>query len=309
LISVFDVVKGPSKGQRFWLPQNNCLEIGREQGVDFRIFGDNRLSRRHLLLETVGIGCRARDLGSSNGTFVNGKRITVAELHSGDTIKIGDSSLRVMFLDDGANPHGQNWLRPKDLRQCNDESEDVSGTTFDHTVGGQSGSPPPEMLDCSTPLVHSVKGSMCLVEFPSTTVTKLDLETFLGERIDSIDWVAVLNHSEASFETLAWMKGCDPQTIERLSRVVYALDLVNAELVYRLLDWEKSRDSLIVFGGAGLHQTCSFKEYAWSLGYPSYLSSILLSERGVELIEQFRGVSILIYQKIDTGNMQVWKRT
>ena len=63
--------------------------VGRATGADFSI--DAALvSRIHCrLIATAGGGLEVRDLDSTNGTFVNGKRVESAELASGDRIQIG----------------------------------------------------------------------------------------------------------------------------------------------------------------------------------------------------------------------------
>lgn len=68
--------------------------LGRK-GVDIRL-NDLDLSRKHCAIEIVG-GTRAyvRDLASTNGTYVNGSRISYQELKEGDLIQIGQSIFEV----------------------------------------------------------------------------------------------------------------------------------------------------------------------------------------------------------------------
>src|SRR5450432_1499990 len=62
--------------------------VGRREDSDFRIpLGD--ISRKHCRLIKDGGALRIEDLGSSNGTNVNGVRIQEAELAAGDTVQIG----------------------------------------------------------------------------------------------------------------------------------------------------------------------------------------------------------------------------
>jgi pSer/pThr/pTyr-binding forkhead associated (FHA) protein len=76
------------------------MEIGRTASADFSIPSDSHLSRRHFLLDSTTTTVRIRDVGSSNGTFVNDHRITVAELKDGDTIRAGISTFQVTFRDE-----------------------------------------------------------------------------------------------------------------------------------------------------------------------------------------------------------------
>ena len=63
--------------------------LGRATGADFSVDGA-LVSRVHCrLIALPGGGLEVRDLYSTNGTFVNGKRVQTAELESGDHLQIG----------------------------------------------------------------------------------------------------------------------------------------------------------------------------------------------------------------------------
>jgi pSer/pThr/pTyr-binding forkhead associated (FHA) protein len=62
--------------------------LGRGNDCDLRI-PTRDVSRRHCEIEIGPTGAVARDLGSSNGTYVNGKRIAEAALNPGDRLAIG----------------------------------------------------------------------------------------------------------------------------------------------------------------------------------------------------------------------------
>ncbi len=75
-----------------WLEQSRynidgTLVIGRDQSCDVCIPLDH-LSRRHLEISLRGGQLYAKDLNSSNGTFINGAKITESPLKSGDKIKL-----------------------------------------------------------------------------------------------------------------------------------------------------------------------------------------------------------------------------
>jgi len=92
-VSMFVVVtSGPSTGQRF--PVGGGLEVGRE-ATGIRLSGDSQASRRHARLQSTPTGIEVSDLGSTNGTFVNGQRIQTAVAGPGDVIQVGSTSLRI----------------------------------------------------------------------------------------------------------------------------------------------------------------------------------------------------------------------
>jgi pSer/pThr/pTyr-binding forkhead associated (FHA) protein len=69
------------------------LLIGRSRRCDF-IVTDPSVSRRHALLMRAPDGWMVYDLGSTNGTRVNGWRIERAVLHAGDELELGASRFR-----------------------------------------------------------------------------------------------------------------------------------------------------------------------------------------------------------------------
>lgn len=83
---------GPLTGQRF--PITASTEAGRESpGINLGF--DPQSSRRHALISPTPNGLHIKDLGSTNGTYLNGQRIPEAAAPTGSTIKIGSTSFRV----------------------------------------------------------------------------------------------------------------------------------------------------------------------------------------------------------------------
>jgi len=67
-----DFVAGPMQGQSFLIDRHDTFLFGRGGDCHARICDDPRVSRHHFLLEAIPPGARLRDLGSRNGTIVNG---------------------------------------------------------------------------------------------------------------------------------------------------------------------------------------------------------------------------------------------
>jgi pSer/pThr/pTyr-binding forkhead associated (FHA) protein len=78
--------------------------IGRGLITDVRL-EDPHVSRRHAILALRGDGARVLDDRSSNGTFVNGRRITVAYLSDGDVLRFGRAVLR--YVEVAPNRQGE----------------------------------------------------------------------------------------------------------------------------------------------------------------------------------------------------------
>jgi hypothetical protein len=87
-------VQGP--GERLLIPLGQGVtHIGRGLAADLRLDEDS-VSRRHAILVYRRAGSRILDDRSSNGTFVNGRRVTQADLHDGDVLVLGRVVLRYL---------------------------------------------------------------------------------------------------------------------------------------------------------------------------------------------------------------------
>lgn len=87
------VIQGRNRGARYDLASHEgAVSIGREAGNAIRL-DDNEVSRRHAEIRRVGDTFVVGDLKSSNGTFVNERKVERAELASGDRIRVGRTVL------------------------------------------------------------------------------------------------------------------------------------------------------------------------------------------------------------------------
>lgn len=86
------VVRGRDQGKHFQLSQS-AYRIGRDTNSDIQLF-DSEASRTHAEIRVGQDGsCELMDLGSSNGTRINGQEIAREKLASGDRIEIGSTLL------------------------------------------------------------------------------------------------------------------------------------------------------------------------------------------------------------------------
>jgi pSer/pThr/pTyr-binding forkhead associated (FHA) protein len=70
------------------------VTIGRHAGNDIVLAADDSVSRLHAVLERLGPGWWLRDLGSRNGTYLNGTRVTEGRaLQHGDELRVGSTRM------------------------------------------------------------------------------------------------------------------------------------------------------------------------------------------------------------------------
>ncbi len=97
-----EVLNGPASGTRCIVRSCGRTALGRDSSNDLAI-PDRRVSRKHFEIELVCGTPTIRDLGSKNGTFVNGSRVNEVVLKDDDIIGLGESGL---------------WFRTVECREC-----------------------------------------------------------------------------------------------------------------------------------------------------------------------------------------------
>ncbi len=76
------------------IPLHGKTVIGRQEGCDI-VLSDDAISRQHVRITVLPDGVKVEDLGSANGTFINGKRISEGWLEDGDELKL--DTMRFLF--------------------------------------------------------------------------------------------------------------------------------------------------------------------------------------------------------------------
>lgn len=105
---ILTVKSGPHEGQRFVINEPGTYSIGRSSDVDWNLPEDNRISRKHCLIEvksdkTVWLV----DLESTQGTFINSRiQRRPSQLVSNDTILIGFTSITISLDGLSQNKEG-----------------------------------------------------------------------------------------------------------------------------------------------------------------------------------------------------------
>jgi hypothetical protein len=94
-------VSGRYQGTVFALPGEGALVMGRESDSEL-VLAEDLVSRRHAELVMKNGEVTLRDLGSTNGTFVNGQRIKKVKLTVGDRVLVGSSLMKLVPAPPGA---------------------------------------------------------------------------------------------------------------------------------------------------------------------------------------------------------------
>ena len=75
----------------------DVVSVGREPGMDIAL-PSHEVSRAHCRIERVQKGFQVVDLGSKNGTLVNGRKVVSQEIESGDNLQVGDFTLWIQLV-------------------------------------------------------------------------------------------------------------------------------------------------------------------------------------------------------------------
>lgn len=110
------VVSGPdASGQSFLLEQKRNIVVGRANDATIRI-NDAGISRHHVQLRVAHNHVELLDLGSKNGTFIEGDRIETARLDDGQKFQIGSSTVVKILWQDSIDEAFQQNLYESSVR-------------------------------------------------------------------------------------------------------------------------------------------------------------------------------------------------
>jgi pSer/pThr/pTyr-binding forkhead associated (FHA) protein len=96
-------ISGKYQGGEFPLPPNTEIIVGRSSDLDM-VLVEDMVSRRHAKIVVNADQVTIQDLGSTNGTFVNGERVKRATLNDGDRVLIGTSIIKLVTADAAIPP-------------------------------------------------------------------------------------------------------------------------------------------------------------------------------------------------------------
>jgi hypothetical protein len=115
----FVVQSGAEPGKTYDLNVGTELSVGR-QSANQIVVSDEQVSRRHAEIKGVAGGALVTDLGSSNGTFVNGTRVSSPQtIRPGDTLQVGTTVLRLVDSDNVVSTMPAGYDQPAPLNNNN----------------------------------------------------------------------------------------------------------------------------------------------------------------------------------------------
>jgi two-component system NtrC family sensor kinase len=178
------VVRGNDQGCRYELTAD-VVGVGRDAGNLVQLH-DTEVSRRHAILRVEGRDFILADHRSSNGTFVNGRRIETHRLTSGDEIQIGGSVL----LFTGGNDDASSLAEKIDIvsrGRADDRSRIVR--TMPQAEGRSMLDPEPSMV--SAPRLAKARSNLEVMYRTAMAVSQtLDIDQLLHVVMELIfEWV------------------------------------------------------------------------------------------------------------------------
>ncbi len=187
-------ISGKYQGGEVVLTPAKEIVVGRSSDLEM-VLVEDMVSRRHARIYWENEQIQIEDLGSTNGTFVNGEKVRRANLKEGDRVLIGTSILKVVAADSGAAENA----RPQDLevvasRQRTSQVRTMSGAIDEI--------PLPDLLQ----LLASSKKSGVLIIRTDSDVAKIYLRkgVIYYALINDLTEVAPL---KTLFRLLTWNKG------------------------------------------------------------------------------------------------------
>lgn len=188
------------------------MVVGRSSDLDM-VLVEEMVSRRHAHIEMRAGVVHVEDLGSTNGTFVNGERVQKASLTEGDRLLIGTSILKLVSVEDVPPGSRRNLQKVAFGKESARRSGATSGAA--RMTGNLEEIPLPDLMQL---FGTSRKDGTLVVQ--SAKVGRLHLRK--GEVIDaSIDGLA-LAPMKAAYRMLLWETGTfalepiDPSATERV---------------------------------------------------------------------------------------------
>src|SRR5579863_1933390 len=232
---VLRFISGKYQGGEFPIAMDKQILVGRSSDLDM-VLVEDMVSRKHARISMQGDQIWIEDLGSTNGTFVNGEKIKRAHLKEGDRVLIGTSILKLIAGD-----------APRDGMDAKRELENVAQarrTSQQRTMSGSIEEVPlPDLLQ----LFGTSKKSGVLVIRTEDDVGRIYLKKgqIAFAIINDLDDVPPL---KSVYRMLTWQKGLfdldPPDDREFSSEVNMSVQEILMEGIRQLDEFNRLREEL-----------------------------------------------------------------
>ncbi len=195
-------ISGKYKGEEHPLPEDKETIIGRSASIEIVLMED-MVSRKHSKITFDNGKIQLEDLGSTNGTFVNGEKISKIAIEKGDRILIGTSIMKVVEMQNGGSSEA------KATRAASQPPYQTTKTVSKNTIqpgrsmsGTISEVPLPDLLQ----LFGTSQKTGTLIVDRRGSLGKIHLDK--GHIVYSeINEVPTLSPLKAIFRILSWQDG------------------------------------------------------------------------------------------------------
>lgn len=191
-------ISGKYQGGEFPLHKGREIVIGRSSELEMVLIED-MVSRRHAAITINGDELTIADVGSTNGTFVNGEKIKRARLKEGDRILIGTSIMKVVTVDSNmTEAEAKSQLEKRGQQQMQKTSAATRAMT-----GNIEEIPLPDLLQLFS---TSKRTGVLTVNGPNSSTGQIYLRK--GQLYyASIDDSYEMKPEKAAYRILTWDKG------------------------------------------------------------------------------------------------------
>jgi signal transduction histidine kinase len=228
------LIKGTDDGKQFELTQP-VHTVGRDSGSSIRLV-DTEVSRRHAEFRLVSGSYHLVDVGSANGTFVNGQPVKEAPLQPGDRIQIGQSVLLYSLrASEGARGEGDLAERISMITRHDMELSSAIIKTVGESEGSRLLAQPEQVKG---PWLKNALANLAVMYETIQAVSHiLDVDQLLGRIMDLIfksieaDRGCIMLHNpdggQPEWKAVRWRKAGAPQ--ERMTVSSTVIDHVRRE--------------------------------------------------------------------------------
>lgn len=230
-------ISGKYQGGEFPLGRGQEIVIGRSSDLDM-VLVEELVSRRHAKIVFQGNTITIEDLGSTNGTFVNGEKVQREVLHEGDRILIGTSILKVVAsgspLAEGQSveaAHAARAAARQRMSRASDEPPRMSGNLEEI--------PLPDLLQ----LFGTSRKSGVLVLRGERAEGRITLQDGLI-RSAEIEGASSVGAQKAVFRMLDWRRGAFDLDPPPASEATYPIEVSAQEILMEGFRQKDELDSL-----------------------------------------------------------------